>query len=146
MPQNKMPESPKTQTQEAGNKYEADPDSSFRRPVLVYSSESGLLPGLILVMIGVLFLLSTYGLLGGEWWQYFLVALGVVFLIEAWIQYINPATRRPRIGRTIAGLVLITVGLIFLFDASQWWPLILIVIGIILIVQYFVKTDLPPKK
>ena len=139
MQQNKMPESPKTGTPEAGNICGSDQDSPFRRPVHAYSSISGLLPGLILILIGVLFLLSNYGLLRGEWWQYFLVALGVIFLVEAWIQYINSATRRPRIGRIIAGLVLITVGLIFLFDATQWWPLILIVIGIILSVQFIVK-------
>ena len=139
MQQNKMPESHKTEAQEAGKISGSDQDSPFRRPIHAYSSISGLLPGLILILIGVLFLLSNYGLLRGEWWQYFLVALGVIFLVEAWIQYINPATRRPRIGRIIAGLVLITVGLIFLFDSTQWWPLILIVIGIILSVQFIVK-------
>jgi hypothetical protein len=72
------------------------------------SSLSGLLPGLILILLGVLFLLNNAGRLPeDDWWQYFLVGLGVIFIIEAWVQYVNNRTGWPKFGRILAGLVLI---------------------------------------
>jgi hypothetical protein len=97
----------------------------------------GLLPGLILILLGVLFLLDYLKMLpGDQWWQYFLVGLGIIFIVEAWMQYLNPATRRPGFSRIISGLVLVGVGLFFLFGFSQWWSLVLIVIGLLLVLNF----------
>jgi len=104
------------------------------------TSASGLLPGLILLLLGVIFLLNQLGALSkDEGWQYFLVGLGVIFLIEAWVQDINPASGRPRAGRIIAGFILIVVGLVFLFSSTQWWPLALIIAGLGLLLNFIIR-------
>jgi hypothetical protein len=99
---------------------------------------SGLLPGLILVVLGILFMLSHYGYLEGEWWQYFIVGLGVIFIIESWVQHRFITSTRVRVGRIVAGILLIVGGLLFLFDPNKWWPIILIVVGIILIIRFII--------
>jgi hypothetical protein len=104
------------------------------------ASVSGLLPGLILLLLGIIFFLHQLGALSkDEGWQYFLVGLGVIFLIEAWVHEINPAKGRPRAGRIIAGFVLIITGLAFLFGSTRWWPLVLIVLGLILVLNFFLR-------
>jgi hypothetical protein len=117
-------------------KDESDMNFEHTHQVRLFHSISGLIPGLVLIMIGVLLMLSHWGMLNGQWWQYFLVGLGVIFLIEAWIIYINPVTRRPILGRIAAALALIIAGLVFLFDEGKWWPLVLIVIGVGLVLFY----------
>ena len=42
---------------------------------------SGLFFGLILVMVGIVFFLSTQGWISrDDWWKYFIIGLGVIFL------------------------------------------------------------------
>lgn len=97
---------------------------------------SGLFWGLILILLGVVFFLSSQGWFPiGEWWQYLLIGLGVIFLIESLVRYANPTYHRPRFGRFVAGLVLIFVGLAFLLGFGKWWPLILIVIGLAVLLR-----------
>jgi hypothetical protein len=99
-------------------------------------SFAGVFPGLVLVLLGVLFLLSQYGYLQGEWWQYFLVGLGVIFVILAWVQHLGQDSGWPRLGLIFTGLLLIAIGLLFLFDPNNWWPLLLIAAGLVLIIRY----------
>jgi hypothetical protein len=96
----------------------------------------GLLPGIILILLGVVFLLSKNGYQEGEWWQYFLVGLGVAFLVESRLQYKAAAPRRTKISRLITGLLMVLGGILFLFNPNQWWPLGLIGAGILLCVWY----------
>jgi hypothetical protein len=108
-------------------------------PVNRWATVSGLVPGVILVILAVLFLLSNYGILKGEWWQYFLALLLMVFLIEYWVVYISPVRGRSRLKMGLVGLLLIGSGILFLFNVSVWWPLILLAAGIILIFMFLVK-------
>jgi len=43
-----------------------------------------LTPGLILIAIGVIFLLSNFGIIGswGEWWPLILIAIGLGMLLS----------------------------------------------------------------
>jgi hypothetical protein len=92
----------------------------------------GLLPGLVLILLGGLFLLSHAGYLEGDWWQYFIVGLAVVFMLEAYLQYRVSVSRRAKIGRLTIGLLMVISGLLALFDPNQWWPWVLIAMGIVL--------------
>ena len=82
----------------------------------------GLFWGLLLIVLGISFYLSMLG--WGSWWQFFLIGLGVIFLIEGRI-------RGP--GRIFLGLVLIAVSVALLTGLGNWWPLILIVAGLAVI-------------
>jgi Flp pilus assembly protein TadB len=108
---------------------------------------TGLLPGLALILVGVLFLLDNAGLLpGDDWWQYFLVGLGLVFIILSWVQYINPKRGRPRFWRILAGLALVATGLVFLFGFRDWWPVVLIVVGVALVLLFVLRRDRQERK
>ena len=72
---------------------------------------SGLFLGLVVISVGVLFLFTSQGKIGWDnWWAYFLVVLGCIFLLEAVVRYVMPAYRRPIFGKLIAGVVLIAIG------------------------------------
>ena len=91
----------------------------------------GIIFGSVLILLGVIFLLSTQGWIpSADWWKYFLIGLGAVFVIEALVRYARPAYRRHGSGRLIAGLILICIGVAFTTGIGHWWPLILIVIGL----------------
>lgn len=91
----------------------------------------GLFPGLVLVLLGVLLFLTTRGTLAwGTWWQYLLIGLGVIFLLDGALHYLHPATRYRGSGRFVPGIILVLVGAAFLIGFSEWWPLILVGIGV----------------
>jgi hypothetical protein len=93
---------------------------------------SGLLPGLILILLGGLVLLSHAGYLEGDWWQYFLVGMALVFMLEAYFQYRGSISLWAKIGRLISGLLMVLAGLLVLFDPNQWWPWVMIGLGIVI--------------
>ena len=87
--------------------------------------------GLILILLGSLFFLSEQGYIAHDrWWQYFLIGLGIIFLIDGAIRYRQQNYHGFLVSRVIAGLVLLAIGVIFLLGATAWWPLILILAGI----------------
>jgi hypothetical protein len=100
----------------------------------------GLFPGLILILLGILLFLATQGILAWDiWWQYFLIGLGAIFIIDGLAHFWSSAHRGSAFGRFIPGVILLFVGLVFVFGFSQWWPLVLIVVGIGILVGYFFR-------
>ena len=100
----------------------------------------GLFWGLLLILVGAIFLLRSQGfLLQGEWWQYFLIGLGIIFLIEALVRYLIPTYRYSSFGRFIAGIVLVFVGIAFLYGVGQWWPVVLIAVGVIILLAVWLR-------
>jgi hypothetical protein len=96
----------------------------------------GLLPGLILILLGVLFFLASRGTISWNiWWQYLLIGLGIIFLLDSLAHYLNPALRSSAFGRLIPGIILFFIGIAFIYGWSQWWPLALIAAGIIIIIS-----------
>ena len=99
-----------------------------------------LLPGLILVLLGGLFLADKFFYINFSWyfrtwWPLLLIAFGLLQL-----------TNHPR--RPVGPIVLITVGVIFQIDRldyfswwsmHQMWPLILIAIGVALMLGRFTR-------
>ena len=90
--------------------------------------------GLMAILAGAFFFLARQGYIEwDDWWAYFLLGLGVVFIVEALARQAVPAHRRPILGRLIAGLVLICIGGSTIYGLSDWWPLIIVVVGILLV-------------
>jgi hypothetical protein len=88
----------------------------------------GLFPALILILLGILLFLATRGTLSWDiWWQYFLIGLGGIFLLDGLIHYFF---RHSGAGRFIPGIILVLVGTAFLVGFSEWWPLILVGVGV----------------
>jgi hypothetical protein len=96
--------------------------------------------GLILILLGVLFLLTEMGRIGWvDWWAYFLVGLGGILLLEALIRAFSAEGRRGAGGKVIAGFILIVIGGSHLIGFEHWWPLILIAVGIGVLISGFIK-------
>ena len=95
-----------------------------------------LFPGLLLIMIGSLFLLENLGVIPYEVkrfifsWQGWVIMIGCVFLIS-----------RPN---QPTGLIMITIGIFFMipeildirFNMHLYWPVILIILGVFFIVRH----------
>lgn len=111
----------------------------YRRDKRFNDPMRGLFWGLILIILGVLFFAVMQNWIDWDkWWQIFLIGLGVIFLIDALIRYLNSSNRYGIFGRVIAGLILITIGVAFIIHLEQWWPLILIVIGVAIISRFII--------
>ena len=97
---------------------------------------SRVIGGMILILLGVLFLLATTDVISwGIWWAYFLCGLGFIFILEAVIRSSSPSFRQHLTGRLIAGIVLMLIGGSFIFGVTNWWPFIIIGVGIALIIS-----------
>jgi len=96
--------------------------------------------GLILILLGVLFLMSEMDRISWtDWWAYFLVGLGAIFLVEALLRAFSPDSHRAIGGRIVAGLILVVIGGSHLIGLEHWWPLVLIVVGFGVLISAFLR-------
>ncbi len=92
-----------------------------------------LVGGLILILLGSLVLLQQADMLPqGEIWPYFLFGIGCILLGQAVLRS-TAAFRGPRMGSLIGGLILCAIGLGGIAGVEEWWPLVLIAFGIIVV-------------
>jgi len=110
-------------------KEEKEKEEKWRRDPI-----AGVVAGLIVISIGILFLLASQEIIGwSDWWAYFLLALGGILILEVLLRSMMPALRRPVFGKLIAGMVLIAIGAFNLYGLVSWWPLIIIVVGVVIL-------------
>ncbi|MCL5985597.1 MAG: hypothetical protein M1371_03425 [Actinobacteria bacterium] len=103
-----------------------------------------LFAALIIMLVGILFLLRSLGYIQwNDWWKYLLIGLGSIFLIDAIIRSSVPQYRRSVLDRVIPGIILIAVGFGFLLGFGKFWPVILIVVGVGLIITFLVRLSRP---
>ena len=96
---------------------------------------SGISGGVFLVLLGVLLFLATRDVLAWDrWWQFLIVGIGVIFLADGLLRYRRENATEFRVGRLIAGIILIGVGVAFLLGSIVWWPLVIILIGVAIII------------
>jgi hypothetical protein len=93
----------------------------------------GLFFGLLLIVVGVLLYANSMGWLTGEWWWYILIGIGAIMIIEALVRFALSKYRWGAYGRLVFGLLLMLIGLAFLLGWNQWWPLILVAIGVAIV-------------
>ncbi len=76
-----------------------------------------IVPGLILIVLGILFILSNFNALELDWeilWTYILIVMGVIF----WLGFIFD---RSKEGFIMPGTILLTVGIIFNVSERFGW-------------------------
>jgi len=96
--------------------------------------------GLILILLGALFLLAEMDKISwADWWAWFLVGLGGIFLLEALLRASSAEGRSRISGRLTAGLILVIIGGAHLIGFMEWWPLILIAVGAVVLLSAFLK-------
>jgi hypothetical protein len=93
----------------------------------------GVMGGLVLILIGSIFLLAQMDRISwGHLWAYFLVGLGAILIVTG---FLGIGGRGPTRGRFIGGVVLIVIGAANIIGLNVWWPYLLIVIGLVLVIS-----------
>lgn len=112
----------------------ATPPAGYSYRTSVSRSERMLLPGVVLIVIGIIFLLqNTTGFRLHNWWALFILipafsALGAAYRMYKDQHALTPAAR----GSLVSGLILTLVAAVFLLGLS-WgilWPLVLVLVGL----------------
>ncbi|MCR4440483.1 MAG: hypothetical protein QHJ34_15420 [bacterium] len=100
---------------------------------------SGIVSGLVIIWLGIVFLLDRQGVLapGVGWVWYFLFGLGVILLLEVIARHVLPQYRQRSGGRLVAAVALMAIGAWQITGLGEWWPLLLIAAGLVLIVSSF---------
>lgn len=100
-----------------------------------YNPSGKIFGGIIVIWLGISFLLREHHYIRhGEWWAYFLLGLGIIFLVEAFVRMNHPDYHGHYIGRIVAGVILIAIGAAHIYNIEDWWPIILIALGVIIVI------------
>jgi PAS domain S-box-containing protein len=104
--------------------------------------------GLMMILWAVLLILMQQGIMSsGDLWKGFLVGLGSIFIVESVIGYFSPLTRTYAIGRAIPGFILLFIGLGFLLDFNNAWPLALIGAGVaVIFFSWFLQREIEKRR
>jgi hypothetical protein len=99
--------------------------------------------GLVLIVLGVIFLLQNYGLFYiSNWWALFILVGTAGAWGSAWRIYQNNGKRiTPAVtGTFVGGLFPLAIALIFLFNLNwgTMWPVFLIIAGLSVMSRSFV--------
>ncbi len=90
--------------------------------------------GLIIIWIGLsLFLYKIDYLIYGDWLDYLFAGIGILFYVQVIAYLFGISKGHLLIGKLIAGTILIAIGASDIYGIHEWWPLILIVMGIIIL-------------
>lgn len=110
--------------------------------ILGEDEEAGLLvPGVAGLLIGIFFFFITLGPLGWEdlavWWPIFPLLGGVAFTITWLADRGETGLLVPGLGGILVGLVgfLAATGGLEMALLARWWPLLIILVGILILVQ-----------
>jgi hypothetical protein len=93
---------------------------------------SGIGWGILFILVGLLIFADNQGWMSeGSGWLYFAIGLGGIFIIGFLVRYFaNPSRRWGGFGGLVAGIALVYTGIVFLYGFGNWWPLVLIPVGI----------------
>jgi len=91
--------------------------------------------GLVVIWLGISFLLGDYGIVSrSNWWALFLVGLGIILVIRGFMGYSHSGNWRHGSGFIIGGVVLFLIGIASFAGINEWWPLVVIALGLWIIV------------
>jgi hypothetical protein len=125
----------------------SEPDQSQSREGEHRKKFGGWMGALVLIAIGVVLLLQNLGYsLPRNWWAIFLLIPAFYSLAGAWRSYEHNGSQvtMGTIGPLIGGLVLLALGIVFLFDVNLNWgivlPIVLILLGVGALVQAYYRS------
>ena len=104
--------------------------------------------GLILILFAVIvFLYGQQILTLDNLWKAIITGLGAVFLVQSGVLFFNPAHRSRALGSFIPGVILLFIGLGFLFGFTAWSPLALVVAGVaVLFISWFLQREIERRR
>jgi hypothetical protein len=95
----------------------------------------GVVFGLILIVVAGIYLFRGY-LPSEPWWGWAAIGVGCVFLLEALARSVRPEYRRPTLGRAVWAVILIALGVGFIYGFEDFWPIVIIAVGIVILLYY----------
>ncbi len=135
----------KQEEKDEKERHEKSGGTGWRRDAL-----SGVAWALILIWAGLVFLADTNGLLAtltrglslqerlGAW-SFIFAGAGVIILAVALLRFLVPAYRRSIVGDVILGVIFLAIGLGDLVSWNIIWPIVIIGIGVILLLQGWIR-------
>ncbi len=98
---------------------------------------SGIGWGILFILVGLLIFADNKGWTpGGVGWLYFAIGLGGIYIVGFLVRYFgNPNHRWGGFGGLAVGVALVYIGIAFLYGFGDWWPLVLIPVGIGILVN-----------
>jgi len=92
--------------------------------------------GGVLVWLGITFWLAQSGTVRWDiWWAYFIAGLGALLIIQGALRVAMRGSAYQFSGLFIGGAILLIIGLAFAYGTVLYWPYILILVGILVIVM-----------
>jgi len=92
--------------------------------------------GLILLWLGITFLLHQYGLL--TWINegaLFMIGLGVIIALRGIIMYTQVSNWHAASGLIIGGAIVTLIGVISWIGWRDWWPFVIILVGVWIVIN-----------
>jgi hypothetical protein len=109
--------------------------------------KSAIMGGLVVVWLGLSLILQNAGLL--EWTDFggvFLLGLGLIIIFRGLWAYSQSGVFEHGFGYVVGGGVVSLIGAGIAFDLDEWWPVLLIALGLIIVARAFMarsETPLP---
>jgi PAS domain S-box-containing protein len=104
--------------------------------------------GLMLILWAVLlFLLQRDLITTNDLWKGFVAGLGAIFIIQSVTYFFTSSYRSHAVGRLIPGIILLFIGLGFLFGLDDWWPVTLAVAGVaVIFISWFLQREIEKRR
>jgi len=98
--------------------------------------------GILLIFLGVLLMLVEFNYLySDEWFAFFVFGLGVLMVGDYILRQFSTTLRTANVAKLIFGILFIIVSANHVFYLSDWWPLLLVVAGGIMVWSSFRKKE-----
>jgi len=120
---------------EKSEKHEKEEKGGEKEEKFTRNPISAIFVGVLVIFLGIVFYFASKEMYGISWenvWNYILMCVGGAFLLSALLHSIVPQYRRPIMGEALVGLILLTVGIVTIYEI-EWWPLVLIIVGALVI-------------
>jgi hypothetical protein len=130
----RQPRNEKNEKNEKGSRGEkAEKDEKNEGPGAMWGAVMG---GLIVLWLGVTFLLRQYNYIAdSQWWNWFLVGLGVIVILRGVMLYIQTSNWRAASGLIIGGVIVSLIGVGSYLGLADWWAFLIILIGAWIVVN-----------
>ncbi len=121
---------------EKDEKHEKEEKGGEKEEKFTRDPISAIFVGVLVIFLGIVFYFASNEMYGISWenvWNYILMCVGGAFLLSALLHSIVPQYRRPIMGEAFIGVILVIVGTVSIYEI-EWWPLVLIIVGALVII------------
>ena len=101
--------------------------------------------GLIVVWLGVLLMLSNQNLIrSSDFGGYFLMGIGAILILRGLLATQESGSFDSGFGFMIGGGVMVLIGLGITFNLEDWWAILLIGLGLVIVLRGFMERNKNP--